>query len=455
MDNKAGTIKGILALLGIIVVFVAVGYYFFRPKTVTIKVIGEDVPSVSALEDLSKRFAKDSGIQVEFFKESYETLTQKADQDLANGTGLYDIILNYNTALSNYVRNGYIHSLKDLAPEFQDQLFEKPWKETSWYRKAGIGSGEDGEPVGIPFSANTMILAYNKPLFEDELNKSAYKKKYNADLTVPTDWDTFRQIAEFFTNSEKGTWGLVLQGAPVWIYYEWANFAYSMGGGIMKKKWGWSGDDTTPLIVASADTVNATKYYRSLQQYDVHAADHDFFTTDTKKQISRMRQGRVAMAIIWSDVAFDLVSKSNRDIFGFAPIPGKKSMLAGGSYYVNNKTRHKDEAIRFIKYTLTKNTQKELAKQGLCPPTKEVYDDDDLKKSVPYISALKESLEHGVYMLEAGPESEALISLMSDALQTLFRDSNLSVDDVLKSTESEMAAKRREFYELLRKKNTR
>ena len=55
-----------------------------------------------------------------------------------------------------------------------------------------------------------------------------------------------------------------------------------------------------------------------------------------------MKNGNVAMAIIWSDLAYDLIKLKNNNFderFGFAPIPGNKSGLAGGSFFINKQSK--------------------------------------------------------------------------------------------------------------------
>jgi len=81
---------------------------------VTVTVLGEDTSNFSAMENLKGEYEKASNVSLQFYKFGLGVLGPKANQDLANGTGLYDIILQYNFALSPFVRNGWVFTIKDL-----------------------------------------------------------------------------------------------------------------------------------------------------------------------------------------------------------------------------------------------------------------------------------------------------------------------------------------------------
>src|SRR5260221_11694964 len=106
----------------------------------------------------------------------------------------------------------------------------------------------------------------------------------------------------------------------------------------MQKSRGWEGDEHTPLLLTDPKTIAATTFYLSLKQFTAG----DFFSVGANEQRELLRSGRVAMGILWSDYAYGLVSDAHRhdDQFGFVPRPGDISMLAGGSFFVNRRSRH-------------------------------------------------------------------------------------------------------------------
>ena len=405
-----------------------------------LRILAEDVPATRAIRELSSTYP----YPIKFDLMPYDQMVQKANFDLATGTGEYDIILQYNTALANYIENDYVVALWELRKKFPDrlidgnfpfekELFQECWKEIGWFNE---------QAYVLPFSANTRIMAYNKELFSDESYKKEYREKYQRDLEPPETWEEFRQIADFFHRPDQKIYGTCLQGASNFIYYEWANFAYSIGNGIMQKAYGWEGNEQTPLLLTAPATVDATKVYLELKQYD---ASDDFFKTDAMNQIQILKNKKVALALVWSDVAYSLAYENGTllETYGFCPIPGKVSMLAGGSFYINRRGKNVETAIQFVLDQMDQKKQIALMQLGLCSPLQSVYEKDEIKH-IPYAEALKRSLNRGIYMLEAGHDSEAIIDIMSNALRNLMNvPSNEIVVDVLDAATREIEEKRR------------
>ncbi|WP_316182389.1 ABC transporter substrate-binding protein [Bradyrhizobium sp. SZCCHNRI1009] len=416
--------------------------------------LGEDTPSVRAIANVAASVA--AGNSIKFVFDPYEQMIIKADTDFASKTGNFDVVLQYNTALAGYVRNNYIIPLDQIGDKawidgLSDRLYEKAWKEVGWYQSS---TGEPAKPFGVPFSANTMILCCKRSLFEDERARSRYQTLHSKELAPPTTWDDFEKIAEFFTTAE--TRGVALQGADSFIYWEWANFAFGLGGGVMKKPFGWVSDDVTPLILTTDRTIKATELYLRLKQYSqFDQAGADFFKTDAAQQVELMKSGRYAMSIVWSDMVYNLVhgQVSWSSDYTFHVIPGPVSMLAGGSYYINRQTANRERVASIIRSLLEFKQQREMALIGLCPPRKDIYADDELRRTIPYLSAVGASLERGVYMLEAGPDAENIGIILSRTLQEMFRSGE--VDNVaarLSAAEAEIRERRREILGSIRDK---
>lgn len=106
------------------------------------------------------------------------------------------------------------------------------------------------------------------------------------------------------------------------------------------------------------------------------------------------------------------------------------------------------------------SNQVKLLRLGLCSPRKSAYEDPDVLRDIPYVPALKQSLERGVYMLEAGPDADAIIVVISDTLQDLWQrqreaDATLTrktIEKALRSAEQEITVQRREIFRQLRER---
>jgi multiple sugar transport system substrate-binding protein len=416
----------------------------------TLTILGEDASTMQAIEGVKGRFEAEHRIKVATTKNAFEVLQQKANADLSSGTGLYDIILNVNSSLSSYVRNGWVFKLADLQKidptlgkgDFEKDLFPTTWHEVGFYRTK---PGSEPEAIGYPWAANTMLLVYSKRLFNDPKNRDTYRKKYGKELVPPTTWEEFGQIAGFLTKPAAGQYGVVLEGASGgWLYYEWVNFAYSMGGGVMKKSFGWEGDAQTPLILDSAETIAATRFYLGLRPYSAG----DFLSTGQNEQVELMRKGNIAMAIIWSDTLFSLVHSPSGEQFGFAPIPGNRSQIGGGIFYINNRSKHAKLAAEFLAFYFQRDTQRDLIIRGLCSPLRSAYGEPGVE-AVPYAAALRQALEEGVYMTEAGPDADAVQEGVTSAVQRIWRGET-SVEAGLHDAETNLQKKRQAIFSLVK-----
>lgn len=420
-----------------------------------VTVLGENSSNLQAMEAIKSDYEKTANVKIEFKPNTFEDAFNKANQDFANKTGLYDIILQYNFSLSSFIRNDYVYNIDELSKDipkaqksFESDLFPNAWQEVGYYYKNPSNPSDGTVKVGYPFAANSMLLVYNKEMFENEENKAAYRERYNEELAVPTDWDRYKKQAEFFTNPEKKTFGVCMQGAAGgWLYYEYCNFLYGMDGTVFKKQRGWEGDVNTPINISSPEAIAATNFYKTLKPYNAG----NFTTIDATEQTKLLKQGNVAMGIVWSDYLYSFVFDANgkADVrFGFAPIPGSKSALAGGSFYINKQSKKPQEAIKYVMGLMQKPTQIALAKKGLCSPLKSTYDDTEVQK-IPYSNALKISLERGVYMFEAGPESDLVSQTLTNYLQQ-FWDDKLTAEQALTNASEDIDKGRIDIYKILK-----
>lgn len=418
-----------------------------------ITIIGENSSSIQSMQSLQKDYEAKSGVKLDFKPNSFEDAFNKSNQDFANKTGLYDIVLQYNFSLSSFVKNNYVYNLKELKDEsvnsnydFEKDIFQNVWKEVGYYYKDPKSPNDNEvEVISYPFAANTMLLVYNKELFNDAQQQKNYLAKYGTELKVPTDMQTFKQVAEFFTQPDKGLKGVCLQGSTGgWLYYEWCSFLQGFGGKVLDKNQGWQGNVNTPVLLSDEKGIAATEYYLSLKPFNAG----NFVTTDGVEQRNIIKKGKVAMGIIWSDYAWGLIDKGEGTFderYGFAPSPGIKSMIAGGSYFVNRQTRNKKQAFEYISYLMQKETQIKMIKQGLCAPTLSAYDAPEAQK-VAYVPALKASLLRAEYMLEAGPDADLINNIITTYIQKIWNN-EISVKEGLSAAKAEIEKGRKPLFQ--------
>ncbi|NVO03002.1 MAG: extracellular solute-binding protein [Bacteroidetes bacterium] len=427
--------------------------YSCEPTSNEIKIIGENTSTIAAITKIKGKYENAKGIKVTTFPYEYSTLLTKSTVDIAKGDNSYDIIMQYNFALSSYVRNNYVFKIDEMKkglPDslfaFESDLFQNTWQEVGSYYDLSKNDGSMIK-VGYPFASNSMILVYNKKMFENPLNKAEFLKKYGQPLCVPVSWEQYYNVAEFFTkknDKEEPSFGLCMEGASnSELYYEFVNYLFSIGNGVLEKKTGWEGDEKTKVIINSDKNLKALDFYLSLKKFN----KGDYFNVDQPLQTKLFKEGDVAMAIMWSDLIYPQIYKSNNvedNRFGYAPIPGNKSFIGGGSYYINRKSKNPKEAFKFVLWLLNKENQIEMAKQGLCSPRKSVYENKEVQK-IPYINALKTSLERGVYMMEAGPDADKISQIITKYVQFAWKN-EINSKEALKNMQNDIIQSRAEIY---------
>ncbi len=146
-----------------------------------------------------------------------------------------------------------------------------------------------------------MFVLYRKDLLDSSEQSRAFRARYGYDLAPPQDWKQYRDVAEFFTRPDQKFYGTLLQGKrfPA-VWFEWLNFAFSFGGGVMQKEHSW---EYGPVIINSPDTIEATQYYDSLKKFSPPGVTN--FTWDDA--VGQMRDGHIFMCLLWSDALFHVV----------------------------------------------------------------------------------------------------------------------------------------------------
>lgn len=409
-------------------------------KPTELVVVGEESGNLAALRDsgVLDKFEAETGTKVELVGLSFEELQENVNLDFELGSGRFDIVLNYNFALAPYVEADWIvplDELKSLSPggweDIQASLFRNHWLEVGHYSSSG-----SPEAVALPFAANTMLLAYNKSLFDDPKFQTSFKEQFDRTFSPPATWAEFRDIAQFFSRQD-GLKGVALQGASDgWLYYEFVNYLFGLGGAVYDKTYGWETASPDALRLTSEASVDAAAFFLNLKPYNAG----DFFSVGANEQVELLARGRATMGIVWSDYAQQIVSAARRSGYeiAFSPIPGEKSMLAGGSAFVNDDSQDPEVAAKFIKYLLKPEVQRKLIKLGYQSPLEAAYqtDAEDLPA---YATAVEASLERGIYMNEAGPDAGVISTAITDAIQIAWREFDPAEDSARSVAEKAMA----------------
>ena len=352
---------------------------------VTIRWITQSCPPAFAKEKLFPEFEAQTGIKVEMEALDYEHLVTKEMMDFVGETGVYDIMAAPYAQMGKYVENGYILPIDKFMNDpnlrdpnlNEDDIIESLWKQTSWWK---------GEVYGFPSNSCIMFVWYRKDLFEDPNEKEAFKKLYGYELVYPTDWNQYRDIAEFFTRPDEDLYGLAISGKRHYaVSCEFLNYMRSFGGDVV--------DANGRPVINSKENIDALEYFVSLFEFAPPGSID--FTWDEKT--TAFQQGKVVMALAWNDQAADVEDPSKSKVagkMGYGPIPVGKSPtseMGPWSYVIPKHSKNPEAAYLFMQWLITKDVEVKLAPIGYVPCRESSYAHPDVKEITYFYPATLEA----------------------------------------------------------------
>ena len=360
----------------------------------TLYMIAEQQTPTESLKKQLGDFEELTGIKVELEMAPYDDVVQKETLAFESKSGAYDIVAAPYEFLGKYVVNEYV---QPIEPFMEDEslaiiddydsadIIEGMWKASAQW---------EDKIYGVPANSCIMFMTYRKDLFDNADEKAAFKEKYGYDLAVPTDWDQYRDIAEFFTRKkgetlageklEKDMYGVSIMGKRHEASCcEFLNYAWSWGGGAF--------DDEGNIAINSDETVEGLKYWKDLVKF----APPGVTSVTWDEQTTQIQQGIAAMAIAFNDCAPAYEDPDGSVVagkMGYAKLPVKKEDAAhygAWSYLIPTDSKNPEAAYVFLEWFNTPAVQKQIALDGGFPNLTSVYEDPDLT-SLPYWEASKE-----------------------------------------------------------------
>ena len=445
-------IKSVKQILVILISFIlwSCGTNPEKTKT-TITIVGENSSNMYAFQAAANDYISNSQDSLVFKPVDYDDTLESIENNFSLQNGLHDIVFLYNFTFPETINPDIVYDFDSLIKNesteklaFKEDIFPNTWDEAGSFYHSVNGKENKATRINYPVAMNTMVLIYNKEMFANDNNKKRYEQKYHKPLEVPTNWHDYYNVAAFFTNPTDKTYGVTIQGkADGYLYYEYCDYLFGMGGKVFDKNSGWQGNVNTPIIIDNEAGLKATTYYKSLKPFN----NGDFINVDGAQQRKYMQEGKTAMALVWSDyLRFYAYNESGvlDDRFGYTTLPGTASPLQGAYLWLNKKSPNPNNAAQYILYCLQKPNQIKLVKQGLCSPQASVYESPELS-NIPYLKALKSSLQRGGYVFEYGPEVNVVSQAITNNMQKMWLD-EITPKQALEKIKQEIALKRVACY---------
>lgn len=343
-------------------------------------------PFEQTIEKLWKQFCEQTGCTLELDAPAldlhplYDEII--ADNGLKNGD--YDISFINTDWITEAYESGSIESLTPYIDAQPPQDFPQGWSDSM------LGFQDFGKDfVALPVHDGPECLIYRTDLFENEVEKAAFKAKTGKDLVVPETWDDFVEVARFFNRPEENLYGTAFAAFPDGhnTVFDFALQTWTRGGELV--------DENDCVIVNTPEAVKAMEFYRTILN-DSSAVHPRSSEMDSVQSGMCFASGEIAMMINWfgfaamSEVIDESVVKGKLDI---APIPhadGCKSAALNcyWMYVIGSGSTKKQIAYDFIKFAVSQESDKEMTLAGGTGCRKSTWFDDDVNAIIPYYRRL-------------------------------------------------------------------
>lgn len=230
-------------------------------------------------------------------------------------------------------------------------------------------NGAQYEAPNFDISKGLLVLPIANAFYIGFYNKAVFKKAGIA--APPRNWsELYAACAKLkavgVTPMEYGNTGVYVLGAE---FYPWFDFSYLMAGLFTPAQ--WRGLYTGAIPWTSAAIVAQMKRWVALRQKG--CTNHDVLTAANTLQA--LAKGKAAMVVDgdWDTALLQQQMGSNLGTF-VPPYSVRKIhsvvQFPGEGPAVMSSSKHKTEAIEFIKFLLTGQAQRIIAANGLAPDIK-------------------------------------------------------------------------------------
>lgn len=260
-------------------------------------------------------------------------------QTALQGGNAPDVTLGSAAFAASLQQQGVLLPLNDVVDAIGG---EEAWADTA-SSLVELSKTPEGEYFALPYSTNSVVLWYNKPMFEA------------AGLEPPTTWDELEAAAAAMTHDDQ--YGILIPSSKSYVTTQ---SLYSMilanGGDLVDR------DDPNTVTFDSPEAVEALEFYASLAQYSPPGAGG----YDRPEAQAAMTTGKLGMFVYgsWMQGALAAAGDDVAAQFGAVPLPtngdGAGAFMGNVTLYAFNTTEHPEEARDFLAYLLDPQAYEEF-----------------------------------------------------------------------------------------------
>jgi ABC-type glycerol-3-phosphate transport system substrate-binding protein len=348
-------------------------------NAVTLRAVMENVPDTGFIQELLPEFTAKTGIEVEFEVMGYGEMHPKLVPSLIASTGSYDFMPVDFYWVGEFDKAGWMMSL--------DDFIKKDEFDTSVYFDSLMDlTGRIGDTTYmLPFYNYAMGLTVRKDLLDDSSNQAKFEDKYGMKLKLPTEWDEYLNQVEFFTDKDKGFYGVVNQGGKADpIAMEWSNYLFARGGDFHDDNWNG--------LLTSNNALEALKDYVSMvNNYGPLGAES--FGFDEAFNVAA--QGNAYSYLTYNFFLNSYNDPEQSAVVGkmeLIPVPGEGGLNGAWGWSIPKSSPNAEAAWEFLKWVESPDIAKRRAALGGAPTRKDVFNDPDLNEQFDHYPLLKDLL---------------------------------------------------------------
>lgn len=278
-------------------------------------------------------FERKTGIKAEIDVMSFPVLNQRADLELASGSGAYDVIQMVFIRTGRWIRAGWAEPLDPFLARDKDVDLPD-------FVAGAMAPFRRGDTIyALPWLADSTVVGYRA----DVLDKAGYAKP-------PETFEALQEMAAKIHTRE--TAGFVTQDNLHWI---WPNWLISYGGNFFVNP----PDDLTPRL----DTPEAIKTAEMFTTLLTKHSPPGGAKLNSGVVHAIMHQGKAAYYLdgfgnVQRIIDTAKTKLADRMAFGNTPRgpKGHFPQLAVHGYLINRASKKKDAAWEFIRWAIGKET---------------------------------------------------------------------------------------------------
>jgi len=343
-------------------------------------------PHFTAVEKVLPIFTEETGIKVEVDQLSYLKMRDKQLLEMAKPRGDYDLIAYVVFSKTDFVAKNLIEPLAPyfLNPKLGDPGYDADDLIDVYVENAGlVGGGKgylEGKTAGLygmPFGAETSILAYRKDIFD----------KHN--LKVPETYDELLDVACRIPQLEPGMGGLATRSeSGHQTTHAFFLHLAPLGGRMFDEQWnptfnqpeGVEAIETLRKIIECGPPGAAGQNFGGMKNLFLQGKTAMYLdTTILSGEVNDPEKSKIAGKVGWA-----LHPKGVR----------RASQTGGFAIAIPSNSQHKEAAFLLLQWLTSKKGDKLIALAGGNPNRKSTHVDPDVQAKYPHYPIFNEALKY-------------------------------------------------------------